>query len=197
MSSRSRSALLVLLAWPLAPAAQEPDLDELLARAATFIAQYESHLDAVVADEHYRQETGPAGGPGARGRGPLGGVRELESEFLLLYVPGVEGSAQWAGLRHVLRVDGREVLDSRRRFDGSALRRSTRDTIAEWRRLNEESARYNVGPIGTINVPTLALAVLRADSQAQFMFRVDDAHDRVDGFDTVVLAYKELDPPTL
>ena len=190
------------MAWPLAAAAQEADLDEILARAAGYIAQYEDNLPAVVADERYRQESGldhaggPIGLPGARGSRSLPQVRELVSEFLLLHVPGVE--TQWTTLRHVLKVDGRDVRDSRRRFDGDDLRRSPRETIADWKRLNEESAQYNIGPIGrTINVPTLALVVLRADYQAQFAFRVADARDRVDGFDTVVLAYEELDPPTL
>ncbi len=200
LSSRSRSTLLVLLAWPLALAAQEPDLDELLARSARFVGQYENNIDAVVADERYRQESG-VGSPGTNmsgargGRGSLPDVRELESEFLLLHVPGAE--APWASLRHVLRVDGRPVPDGERRFD-AAVARSTRDAIEEWKRLNEQSRTYNIGPIArATNTPTFALVVLRAELQAQFSFRIDDAHERVEGFDTVVLAYQELDPPTL
>jgi hypothetical protein len=113
----------------------------------------------------------------------------------MLPVPGLDTRV---GFRNVLKVNGRAVRDRDRRFNALLLEKRYEDAIEFGRQLNEESARYNIGPITrTVNVPTLALMVVRADYQARFSMRVDDERERVDGRDAVVVAYEELDPPSL
>jgi hypothetical protein len=186
--------------------AREPDLRELLARVAAYIEQYERELGTLVSQERYRQQSGVVTGgfsdtpaPGRLGAGtvapPIPETRELFSEFLVLRLPGT--NAQWAGYRNVIEVNGRRVRDRVRRFDAQLFQTATADAVALWTKLNEESSRFNIGPVArTINVPTLALIVLRGDRQAQFKYRIQNA-ERVDGVDTVVIAFEELEPPTL
>ena len=194
LEGRLTPALLACLAIPLAVVAQEPDLDEVLARAATWVARYERELGALVAEERYTQEASviPAGSSRAHA---LPHARELLSEFVMLPVPGLDTRV---GFRNVLKVNGRAVRDRERRFNALLLEKRYEDAIEFGRQLNEESSRYNIGPITrTVNVPTLALTVVRADHQARFAMRVDDDRERVDGRDAVVVAYEELDPPSL
>lgn len=196
--SGSRSLLVALLA-PLS-LAQEPDLDDLLTKAARYVERYERELGGLIADERYAQESGPDPNSSysgtRRGPPPQPERRKLFSEFVLLQLPGTP--ARWAGFRNVLEVNGRGVRDRERRFDSLRFQKHPDDAVEYWRALNEESSRFNIGPITrTVNLPTLALTVLRPDSQVQFTFRIRDAHERVDREDAVVLDYEELDPPTL
>ena len=62
----------------------------------------------------------------------------------------------------------------------------------QWRALEEESSRFNIGTIRrTFNVPTFVLLFLRSDNQHRFDF---DA-PRPEGPD-VVVTYREVDRPT-
>jgi hypothetical protein len=187
------ASLIVAVALVCGVGAQAPDVEELLARAAAYVAAYERELGSLIAEERYSQRSSVGEGL-ARGRSVE--TRELLSEFAMLKLP--ETASEWAGYRNVLRVNGRPVGDAERRFNVEAFRTSFEDTVTLWKQLNDESARYNIGPITrNVNVPTLPLIVLRADRQVYFTHRIDDASDRVDGIKAVVVAYEELDPPTL
>jgi hypothetical protein len=192
MVHRAAVSVVAVVAMRAIVGAQEPDLAELLARAAAYVAAYERELGSLVAEERYTQQLLPT----IVGSGFLPTTRELLSEFLLVRLPGA--TPEWAGYRNVLRLNGHAVPQRDRQFDALAFKNSTDDAIALWQRLNEESARYNLGRITrTVNVPTLALIVLRADRQAQFTFRMTDARERVESVPAVRLAYDELAPPTL
>jgi hypothetical protein len=63
----------------------------------------------------------------------------------------------------------------------------------QWRALEEESARYNIGAIRrTLNIPTFVLLFARGDTQHRFQFDTP----RRDGPQFVV-EYRELDRPTI
>jgi hypothetical protein len=58
-------AALLALVLASQPAAPEPTLDTVLARAAAYVADYQKRLAGIVAEEHYRQRSPTRRGPGA------------------------------------------------------------------------------------------------------------------------------------
>ena len=75
------------------------------------------------------------------------------SEFAIVKAAGRVG---WSGFRDVVEVDGKPVSDRRDRL--LSLLTGPAGGEAELRRIADESARYNVGPvIRNFNVPTTAL----------------------------------------
>lgn len=165
------AALLAALTAVSVLAASEPTLDEVLVRAATYVAQYQSKLRGIVAEETYRQNmmvlaTGRPIGAGARSRQTREG-RELKSDLLLVKL-GDEDF--WMQFRDVFEVDRKPVRDRDQRLyklfvDGTADAR----TLAE--NIQQESARYNLGPVmRTINVPIMAMFMLDRSVQAGVRF---------------------------
>ena len=207
LAATSVAFLATVLGVVLTGSLDTPPLRGILARAGVWVVRYEAELGSLIAEERYWQEAGSvssgfsaAPAPGRQGAGTVPPAvpqtRELVSEFLMLQLPGSPG--QWAGFRDVYRVDGRAVRDRKLRFDTMALRQSPTDTLEYWRALNQESARYNIGPVArTVNVPTVSLVVLRTREQPRFVFRTADAHDHQADVDTVVVAYEERTTPTL
>ena len=132
-------------------------LDDVVGRAAAYVAAYVDDLSNVVMEEDYRQTYYP-------GRYSLRRVnRRLVSELLLMRVGG---DGQWVGFRDVVEVNGRELpnrgsrlaslfVDDRTGIDGES------SVHARARRISEESARYNLGSTHrTFNVPTYPLLFL-------------------------------------
>ena len=144
--------------------AQEPTLEDVLARATQYALDYQEALSGVVSEESYLQ-TWQRGS-----RDPQ--VRELKSDVLLIRRPG---KTQYVLFRDVFEVDGREVRDRDERLQQLFLSPSEANS-AQILRILDESARYNLGDIGrTVNTPTLALVFLDAQYQSRFRFeRVDD-----------------------
>ena len=99
----------------------------------------------------------------------------LESDYGIIQLPG---DLEWLGFREVLPVDGKPVPDSAHRLaeifavtvrlkpDTTKGAETTRGagataSLSQARRIAEESARYNVGPIyRTINDPSFVLEFL-------------------------------------
>jgi hypothetical protein len=153
-------------------------------RAITYVAGFGQALGSVVATEDYRQEvpgvaeqvtlTPPpimiAPGIEVRPATPLStrtGLRQtLRSSFLFVRLPDEQ---LWVGFRDVLEVNGRSIggnVGSR-----TPIEKPGESSLDRWRRLSEESARYNIGAISrTLNVPTFALLVLHPENQARFAF---------------------------
>jgi hypothetical protein len=78
----------------------------------------------------------------------------LESEFALIRLAD---SRMWLGFRDVLRVDGRLVQDREDRL-ADLLKNPAAGTVGEVRRIADESARFNIGPLHrNFNNPTPAL----------------------------------------
>ena len=153
----------------------------LMVSVARYVEDYEQQLGAIIGDEEYTQLVFNAQRMPRR--------RQLRSEFALVRLP--TDDQRWIGIRDVLEVDGRPV--SNRAEQILALLKlpfgAARD---QWRALEEESARYNIGAIRrTLNVPTFVLLFVRGDNQHRFQFGTP----RLDGRQFVV-EYREVDRPT-
>jgi VWFA-related protein len=140
-------------------------LAALLERAGERIVEYERELSSVVAEEHYVQDSVFIGGPRSRASG---GRRILRSDILLVRAPG---AIEWTAFRDVFEVNGKPVRDRDSRLTKLFLEPSETN-VSQARRILDESARYNIGPIRrNINVPTTALLVLHPDYQRRFRFK--------------------------
>jgi hypothetical protein len=153
----------------------------LLRSVARYVEDYERQLGAIIGDEQYTQLVFNSQRMTRR--------RQLRSEFALVRLP--TDDQRWIGIRDVLEVDGRPV--SNRAEQILALLKlpfgAARD---QWRALEEESARFNIGTIRrTLNIPTFILLFVRGDNQQRFQFDTP----RLDG-PQVVIEYRELHRPT-
>jgi hypothetical protein len=148
---------------------EEPTLAAVLARTAAYVAEYQTKLAGIVAEEHYRQSVVRTA-TGSRDRIYVPQHRDLKSDLLLVRL---ENDDRWLQFRDVFEVDGKPVRDRDQRLfklflEPSSGSRLQADLIAN------ESARYNIGPLfRTINVPILALIFFDARNQSRF------AHKRV------------------
>ena len=147
-------------------AAQEPTLDLVLNRAATYVVEFQRRLSAVVGEERYVQDV----------RYPLGGSRpalvplhrELTSDLLLVKPAGAD---RWLQFRDVFEVDGKPVHDRNERLMQLFIKPSS-SSAAQVQRILEESTRYNIGNLlRTVNAPVLALVILDPANQQRFSFK--------------------------
>ena len=159
-------------------------LDTVLQRMRAYLTDYANALPAVIATEKYDQRVGS----GAR-RKP----RRLESDYGFIQLPGLPG---WLGFREVLAVDGKPVTDSASRL-ASLLSAPSDASVKQARRIAEESARYNVGPVvRTINDPVFVLELLDArNSQRVSFLKTGEAN--MGGTRVWVLGIREVGTPTL
>lgn len=177
-------------------AGDEPAMEVVLARVATYVADYQKRLAGIVAEEHYRQnvQTTTRGGRTARQ------FRELRSD-LLLVKPG--GEDRWLQFRDVFEVDRKPIRDRDERLYKLFLDTTpTSRTKAE--AIQAESARYNIGPLlRTVNIPILALVFFERSNQPRMRFEKGDTGNvrRFAGLaeakDIWLIEYRELAPETL
>jgi len=177
-----RTALVVCIlaaATTAGAGAQQPPVQELIARAVSYVEAYEQQLSGLVAQEDYVQLIVGAGR-----------TRHLQSDFLLVRTTTQE---PWRPFRDVYSVDGRSVRDRQERLE----RLFSAGNTLEARRLHEESARYNLGDVQrNINVPILALQFLKRFNVDHFEFSLDRL-DRLDGAPAWRVDFRERDRPTL
>ncbi len=151
--------------------AQDPTLDVVLAHAADYVSRYQQQLRGLVAEETYRQNVmltaaGRNIGPGARARQTREG-RELKSDLLLVKL-GDENF--WMQFRDVFEVDRKPVRDRDQRLYKLFVEAKT-DARAQAESIQQESARYNLGPLmRTINVPIMALLFFERSVQPRIKF---------------------------
>ena len=150
--------------------AQPPELDDLLDRAADYVAGYKRDFIGVVADEMYRQEV--RDGPRATNQrmfpaeGPRQ-VRNLRADVLFVRAPGAD---YWMQFRDVYEVDGKPVRDRAERLTKLFLEPS-RSSQKQVEDIAAESARYNIGDVNrNINLPLLALALLETGNRPWVTF---------------------------
>jgi hypothetical protein len=147
----------ICVCLPLPASAQSVGKDELLMRAAAYVATFVDKFSNVVAEESYQQETTV---PRRK--------RILRSDYLFVRFPGDQ---TWTSFRDVFDVDGKPVRDREERItkllinpSGDAERR-----VAD---IARASARYNLLDIGTLNHPLLAMAFLQSFYQPHFHFNL-------------------------
>jgi hypothetical protein len=129
-------------------AQEPPTLEDVLQRMRAYLADYAHDLPAMIATEHYEQRDGS---------GLHHDQRQLISDYALIQIPG---EPKWLGFREVLAVDGKPVNDSARRLADLFTNHSL-TIVQQARRIAEESARFNIGPVvRTINDPAVVLELL-------------------------------------
>ena len=95
-----------LLMAPSLSAQSKPTVEQLLDRMRAYLAEYETQLSSVVADERFEQRV-------VYTRAYQGGLpktdderRRLESEIGFIRLPG---GVDWLGFRDVRRINGRDL----------------------------------------------------------------------------------------
>lgn len=178
------------------PASEEVTTDLVLARAALYVQRYEDRFSHIVAQETYEQDARAGGrfdqyGSMRRDRAK----RRVFKSDLLLVRP--EGASSWTQFRDVFEVDGRAVRDRNDRLAKLFLDPSA-SAQQQIEKIRQESARYNVGPIvRNVNVPVLALSVLKVELNHRFLFNHVESADaeRPDG--AWAIDYREVAQGTL
>jgi hypothetical protein len=145
-------------------AGQPLTLEQVLERAAAYVADFDRQLSGIVAEEDYVQEVRlPKSHPLS-----LNVTRRMRSDLLLVKPVGGE---DWIQFRDVFELDGEPVRDRNDRLVRLFLHpdETTRSQTAA---ILRESARYNIGSVErTVNTPVLPLLFLEAKNQARFKFR--------------------------
>ena len=173
-----------------AQAAPPVTLDALLARAGAYEMEFEARFSNVVAEEHYVQQA-PAHSLGP-GRTATSITRTLVSDFLLVKVPSED---TWLPFRDVFEVDGQPVRNREDRLTKLFLQPAA-TAVQQAEQIVAESARYNIGIKRNINMPVLALAILRPASQPRFVFSHLN-EDRKSGAGIWSIEYRERGRPTI
>jgi hypothetical protein len=166
----------------------EPSINA-LAQAATYARRFEQEF-TVVGQEHYEQRwSGFSPDLDASSRRQ----RTIESETLFLWLPE---ETSWLTVRNAHAVDGLPVPDSETRLERLLAERFG-DWVARVRRLRDEGARFNLGPIQrNFSDPTMVVQFLGASMQNRFRFERRRG-DEVDGRAAWRLSFVEHVRPTV
>jgi hypothetical protein len=176
-------------------AAQTPELDPLMNRAAAYVARFVEAFSNVVATEQYAQEVATEARLGSEtGRATRARTRrDLRSDFLLLKVGG---PLEWRPFRDVFEVDGHAVRERDDRLT-KLFQSPSASAYNQAARIAQESARHNIGLAGrTVNTPVLPLLFLQSTIQPRFRFSLE-ARDTDVGQNTWRVAYRETAVPTI
>ena len=181
--------------------------DEIVARAADYVAGFVRRFSTIVVEERFVQDARRIGGTARTGAGRNAGSirdkevvaagvavhRELVSDYLLVKSPDL---GEWHTFRDVLEVDGRTVRDRTQRLTALFLESAP---AAEQRaaEIDREGIRYNLGdPSRSINNPLLVLGFLQAPYRSRFKFSLRDPDPEL-GPDVWTLEYREQARPTI
>jgi uncharacterized protein YbaR (Trm112 family) len=166
------AALILVLAAGVVRAGQDVPLETVLARAADYVGSYHKGLRGVVAEETYSQNmTSTRSGTGGRSRINRDG-RRLRADLLLVQLPNED---RWMQFRDVFEVDGKPVRDRDQRLYKLFVNAKP-DAQAQAETLQQESARYNLGPVlRTINIPVMALYIFDRNIHAGVEYKYGDA----------------------
>ena len=93
-----------------------------------------------------------------------------------------------------MEVDGKAVADRRDRLQW--LFRSETPDLEAARRIADESAGYNIGPVRrNFNVPTATLFFFHPGNLSRFIFRRKGT-ERIEGIEAVAVEFRETRTPT-
>jgi hypothetical protein len=154
-------AALLSLASMRAPhaVADEPKLKDVVRRMSAYVDSYGEKAAIVVATERYTQRVKSGGKTAARERVTI-------ADFAIVRAQGFGG---WVGFRDVVEADGVRITDHADRLLN--VLESVTGSLDEAKRLSDESARFNLGPIArNFNVPTAALFFFVRDNVERFKF---------------------------
>ncbi len=189
MARRCRSfaiasvAAVAAVAWTQAKGVPQVQSSDLLQAAGRYVAEYQRSFAVIVARESYQQRAFT---------GSKLETRDLQSEVALVAVD----DADWILFRDVYEVDGRAVADRRDRLTQLFLKPAA-DLGVQARRILEEGARHNLGPINrTLNTPTQALDFIRTQNQTRSSFRLG-GRTTIGGVETYELRFEETAVPRM
>jgi hypothetical protein len=193
---RAFTTLVALVLTVTGVAGQEPTINEVLARAAAYVSDYQKQLVGIVAEEHYRQNVQNTSRGGRTSRQ----FRELRSDVLMVRLPDEE---RWLQFRDVFEVDRKPVRDRDERLFKLFIT-PTEGARTQAETIQAESSRLNIGPVQrTINIPILALLFFDVSQQRQLAFerlKVENPR-RFEGLALPEavwrIAFRETDSPTL
>lgn len=169
----------------VATQAAVPSLDDVVHRLSRYAAAYGAEASMFVGRESYLQRVE------AVGLQPSSSKRLL-SEFAIVKAGS---DADWIGYRDVVRVDERAVTNRRDRL--LALLTAEAVDASQLKRIADESARYNLGPVSrNFNVPTTALFFFLPATIDRFVFERKGTKE-IDGVLTWELEFHEKGRPTL
>ena len=167
----------------VAPVPEE--LRSLLALAGRYVVDYERAFSHVFAEESYLQEYVDPTGKRT--------VRNSRADVVFVSLPG---AVPWTVFRDVIEIDGSPVGDREARMKRLFVE-SPGTAVEKARRILNESARYNLGPLHRgVNFPTLALSFLLPESQKRFAFQ-GRGRRTIGNRETVEVAYVEQASPTI
>ena len=181
MTFRVLPAILICLAGSSFFNQRPPSVNDVMRRVAAYVDAYGERASIVVATERYTQRSRRVSG--------MPEQRQLVADFAIVKVAGTRG---WQGFRDVIEVDGSPLADR----EGRLVRILTQPGPAydEARRLLDESARFNIGPITRdFNVPTTTLFFFTTDNLERFKFNAVKA----DAAGIWEIAFRETARPTL
>jgi VWFA-related protein len=162
-------------------ASREADLEMILSRMTDYVRGYQRAFSGLVAEETYEQQI-----PGQSVR--------LRSDFLLVKLQTAD---YWQSFRDVFEVDGKPVRDRNERLKRLFLDNPGTEALAQVRRIQDESARHNIGPVErNFNVPLFPLTFLLPDTRGRFHFTVAKKGNS-DGLETWRVEYQEQVHPTM
>ncbi len=177
-------------------ASLDPALLSLLERAGRYVVEYEQSFKNIVAEEVYTQRvSGTKQFPKALPSPPVqfeDGSLQVRTRADVVFVR-LAGEIPWGVLRDVFEANGVLVRDRDERLQKLFLEpaASVRDQAL---RIVQESARFNMGPSRTLNIPTLALLFLHPQNQSRFSFKISGRR-KFHGFEGVEVEFEETARP--
>jgi hypothetical protein len=168
--------------------------DDVLRRAAGYVARFERTFSAVIWRERYQQEDRIRRRFSASGTSftSVAARRQLDSELLFVWLPR---DATWIAVRDVIAIDGKPRPLGDRRLQ--ALLSHEAVSMDQLRQLAAENGRFNIGQIRrTFNEPTLALLFLDDHYRHRFTF-ARSGEQTVNGQRAVSYEFAERARPTV
>ena len=168
--------------------------DEVLRRAAAYVAQFERTFSAAIWRERYQQENRVPRRFNSSGAtfSTIAARRQLDSELLFVWLPQARS---WITVRDVMAVDGKPRPAGDRRLQ--ALLAGPAVSVDQLSALAAENGRFNIGKIvRTFNEPTLALLFLDEHYRRRFTFAKGEPQT-ADGRRAATYSFVERGSPTV
>jgi len=168
--------------------------DDVLRRAAAYVARFEQTFAAAIWHEHYQQEDRIPRRFSSSGAtfSTVAGRRQLDSELLFVWLPQARS---WITVRDVMAIDGKPRPAGDRKLQ--ALLGGPAVSVDQLKALAAENGRFNIGRIvRTFSEPTLALLFLDEHYRRRFTFKKDNAQT-IDGRRAATYDFVERASPTV
>jgi hypothetical protein len=162
------------------------------------VVEYQQSFGNLVAEESYTQRVyGNQLTPSAFPSPPIrfeDGTLQVNTRADVVFVH-LASDIPWGVYRDVFEANGVKVRDRDERL-AKLFQTPSPSVLDQARRILDESARFNMGPQRTLNIPTLALLFLDPRNQHRFSFR-SGGRRRFAGFEGVEVQFEEIDRPGL